>query len=521
MKKRLLAAALAMVMSVGLLSACGQKPAESSSESAPASSQSQPASSSSAAASSEADKPAETVTIRVRHYGVADQVDEAKVIEALNAYTEEKIGVVIEYESLVNSEYHAKTKLDLAADPQFDVFWTNTQHIALARDGALKDLTDLIPKYKALYEAHPQSDWDSVAVDGKNYYLMNKKEAFLDYGVATPKALADKVKAETGIDFNAIEIENGWLGMSALEPYIEAALKIGGSDIDVPVSNLVGIQTWVGLDGRYEKTDKFPLVYDTQTKKIINYLETDYVKECTEMMDRWNEKGFWDERLLMDKVIGTAVYKTPNFVLVGWTTVPDNANNYASRYQAYEAYVKEGSDGYVNNSVNVQSGWCIPATVTDEKIVDAVFRWVELIQTDSQAANLFTFGAEGVHWNYTADGFIEKTDAASGWANATWKTGNYWVTGVLTTEAKNKVEEYDKYNNRAKVYETVGLRLNFTDFSAESTAVSNAWAEYQKQVVYGFDGVEALKSVNEALYAAGLQTLIDEANKQLEAYLAQ
>ena len=162
--------------------------------------------------------------------------------------------------------------MDLAADPQFDFFWTNTNHVSLARDGALLDLTDLIPKYQALYEAHPQADWDSVAVDGKNYYLMNKKEAFLSYGVATPKELADKVKEHTGIDFNDIEVEGGYLGMSAMEEYIEAALEIGGSDIDVPMSQLLSPQTWVGLDGKYEKTDKWPLVYDPATKKIINYL---------------------------------------------------------------------------------------------------------------------------------------------------------------------------------------------------------------------------------------------------------
>ena len=88
-------------------------------------------------------------------------------------------------------------------------------------------------------------------------------------------------------------------------------------------------------------------------------------------------------------------------------------------------------------------------------------------------------------------------------------------------EAKNKIEEYDKYNSRAKTYETVGLRLNLTDFSAETTAVSSAWSEYNKQIVYGFDGVEALEACNQAMYVAGLQTLIDEANKQLDAYLAK
>jgi len=525
MKKRLFAAVLAMVMSVGLLSACGQKPANSGSESTPASSQqSQPADTSSEAskeAATEADKPAETVTIKIRHYGVVDMVDEAKVIEALNKYTEEKIGVVIEYESIANSEYHSKTKLDLAADPDFDLFWSNNKHTALARDGALLDLTDIIPKYKDLYEAHSQADWDSVAVDGKNYFILNKKEAALAYSIATPKALADKVKAEKGIDFNTIEVEGGWLGMSAMEPYIEAALEIGGSDIDVPIYSLVSMKQWVGLDGKYEKTDTWPLVYDPSTKKIVNYLETEDAKAITEMMDEWNEKGFWDERLLMDGVLTSAILETPNFVIAGWTKVPDNEAAYATRYPGYEAYINDATDAYIHSTSNVASGWCIPASVTDEKTIDAVLRWVELIQTDSQAANLFTFGAEGVHWNYTADGYVEKTEAASGWNNATWKTGNYWVTGVLTTEDKDKVEKYTKYNEEAKVYEIVGLRLRWDNHAAEKTAVTNAWKEHEKQILYGFDGMEALEACNKAMHAGGLQAMIDEAQKQLDAYLAQ
>ena len=153
MKKKLVAFLLSMTMCAGMLAGCGSKEETktSSSESQTVQSQGTEAQSSEVQ-STEAEQPQETTNIVVYYRANVQNSDKA-VIEAMNEYSEEKIGVTITYTPIPSSEYKDKLSMDLAAKADIDLCWmaNYTGLKALAEQGALMELTDILAENEELY----------------------------------------------------------------------------------------------------------------------------------------------------------------------------------------------------------------------------------------------------------------------------------------------------------------------------------------------------------------------------------
>ena len=66
-----------------------------------------------------------------------------------------------------------------------------------------------------------------------------------------------------------------------------------------------------------------------------------------------------------------------------------------------------------------------------------------------------------------------------------------------------------------------GFQLDTTPVATEIAQLNTVWSQYQKDVCFGIlDPDTAIKEMNDAMYAAGLQTVIDEKQKQLDEWLA-
>ena len=66
-----------------------------------------------------------------------------------------------------------------------------------------------------------------------------------------------------------------------------------------------------------------------------------------------------------------------------------------------------------------------------------------------------------------------------------------------------------------------GFIFDTTPVSAQFTAVTNVYTEYQKSIEYGIlDPDVAIPEMNEKMMTAGLQDIIDEKQKQFDEFLA-
>ena len=512
MKKKFVAFLLSMTMCAGMLAGCGSKSEEtkaSSSESQTAQSQGTEAQAS--VQSKEEEKPRETTNIVV-YYRANPQNSDQAVIEAMNAYSEEKIGVTITYTPIQSSEYKDKLSMDLAAKADIDLCWmaNYTGLQSLAEQGALMELTDVLTSFEDLYNVMPEKIWESTEYSGNRYIVPNYKESFTSYSVMTPAALADTVKDKYGIDFKEIEC-NGIEELANYEEYILACMKEG---VEFPIPNLVRFYTWLSGDSKYEVLSGI-YVADKETHTVSTYYETPEFAAYVELMQKWNELGIRLEESLLSDFKFDPYLKSGFYAISGWTTVPDNQNQASTRY-GVDVYVNEVTQKTVVNSSATGSGWAIPQY--SEK-ADAVMKWLTLLNTDTEFANIFVYGLEGQNYTVESDGRITMI-ADSGWSNSAWKVTNYLIPSLSTSDPEDKKEQYDQYNQEAVEMVHLGFRPDLTAFSAETATINAIDKEVGTMFDIGLYGVDKLEEAIADMNKAGLEKVKAEIQKQLDEFLA-
>ncbi len=509
MKRKSIARAMAATLVIGLLAGCGStnKPATNTTTESAATQSTVEQS----APSSEVEvEKEETVNISVVVVGSNNQAAQEQVINALNAYSEEKIGVTIKFTAFGWGEFDDAASRMLAAKDDVDVIF-HQGNLTWVSGGALMELSDILPKYPNIVNVMPQEVWDSVKVDGKSYFIPNYKETGTGMTLCTPVELADKVKAEFGIDFNEIEMSSIFDAKN-LEPYLQAC-----KDLGVTYSFATGfdVYSWLaGTDPTYERAGVIPFVINKETFKVSTFYEIPEFKEYLALMQDWNEKGFWLEEQLMSDYDWSAVANSGDFAVMGWTTVPNNEDAYFARHK-FNAYMKEVVPPIVNSSSNIGATWSL--TAYTEK-VDACMKWLELLQTDKEFADLFIFGEEGIQYTREADGRITKIPK-SGWSNDVWKSTNTWNASILSTESLDKYQQYTDYNASAINSPLLGFRPDFTNVNTEKAAVTAIDTEVKSLFGKGFYGEKELEDTIARLKAAGSDKVCAEIQAQLDAWL--
>ena len=82
-----------------------------------------------------------------------------------------------------------------------------------------------------------------------------------------------------------------------------------------------------------------------------------------------------------------------------------------------------------------------------------------------------------------------------------------------------QTKEWNKTGVKSKAY---GFVFNTAPVSNEIAAVQNVYDQYKMSLECGVvDPEETLKEMNEQLYAAGLQAIIDEKQAQLDKWAAE
>ena len=509
-KTRILALVLAVLMLAGIFAGCAKTPASST---APA-----PTPSEAADSKTESQKPQELVDIVWYVDSGSVRNNEKNVVAAMNEYSKEKIGVTVTLNTLMSSDYKNKLSMDLASDADIDMAflasWQGQQ--TLIEQKAIMDITDLLPNYPNLLAVMPETIWESSEFDGRRYLIPNYKEAFLGYSYITPKAVADKVKAEKGIDVQSIQL-NGIRDIEKLIPYMEAAKEVCNVSIGIGEPNM-----WNGQSlkpGQWENIYDQYFVDNTTDKVNITFL-TDEYEQFVKTMYQINKKG-----LVLDEA-ATKDYSTnilPDYLKKGdyaisqWTTVPDNINNATMRY-GVDVYAIQLTGNYQNSSIALGSAYAIAAK---SKKADACLRYLELLNTDTKLADMFVYGQEGVDFKYNADGLVEVSEN-SGWNNAVWKACSYMTPTLATTEAKDKKEQYTEANKSATPYRSLGFRANTTAVTAELAAIKNVTDEYNQFMTFGFyNPDEKLEEYRSKLKTAGVEKVIAEIQSQYDAWLKE
>lgn len=452
----------------------------------------------------------EVTNIVVYYYGSNNQVNQDKVIAAMNEYSKEKIGVTIEFHAFANSEYKDKLSMDLAAKTDIDLCWmaSYTNMSSLCNEDALMDLTDIIPQYEDLYNVMPEKIWKSTEFEKKMYYVPNYKESFISYSVITPVEMADTVKAKYGIDFSEIQCSS-IREIGNYESYILACMQEG---VNIPIPGLINYQKWIASDDRYDLIE-IPFVMNKETHEVSSYFDTPEYEEYVALMKHWNDLGIRVEEPLMSDFKDTPYWQSGKYAIGGWSTVPDNQNAASTRYNV-PVYLNQATNLYLTSGTAIGSGWSV---TNYSKKADACMKWLTLLNTDTEFADMFMYGLEGENYKVEENGTITLIPD-TGWKNSAWRATNFKVLTLLSTDAPDKKEQYETLNEQAIPTASLGFQPDTSAVSGEISAINAVISEHQDMLNYGFYSVEDLAKIRASLKAAGSDKVVAELQKQIDEF---
>ncbi len=149
-------------------------------------------------------------------------------------------------------------------------------------------------------------------------------------------------------------------------------------------------------------------------------------------------------------------------------------------------------------------------------------KFLNLLNTDPYVMTLLNYGVEGVHYNKNAEGEVEFTDARSTYSPWTNGLGNVTLLPPQKGQGADFQKNFAEFYGNAKTLPTVGFIFDAEPVETEIAAVANIKEAYALSLCTGsVDVDEKLPELLKKLDDAGMQKIVDEANRQLEAFLAK
>jgi hypothetical protein len=256
--------------------------------------------------------------------------------------------------------------------------------------------------------------------------------------------------------------------------------------------------------------------------KIIPIWEDEEYMEMLRCLHRWYEKGYINP----DAATTTELpYSLLNPVRSGtaWT--------------GYKGWSDPQTVGFnvklvryigPNMSRATQQGSLIAINAAaSEENVKACLKYMELLYTDRAFRDLLAYGIEGEHFEYYEDTVI-RTDAGSDkYLLDNFVTGPA-ISASVVSAGKEVLADPDQWKKvyegykTAKQSDTNGFSFDGESTEAERAALYAIYETYFSELVTGTADPDAtMKEMSELMYTAGLQAVLDEAQRQLDEYLEE
>lgn len=489
--KRTLATLLTAVMAIGTLTACGSDSKETN-----ASGQD---------------------VVELIWYQIGDaQKDTSLVLEKVNEYTAEKIGVKIKINNVGWGDYNQKMQVVINTGDDWDLCFTSSwanDYLQNVQKGAFLELDDLLQsKGSDLLNLIDERFWKAAKVNGKTYGVPNEKEIGSVPMWAFTKEYVDKYNIPYQ-DLHSLEDLEPWLQLiHEKEPDVVPLYLIG--DFSVP-TYMDKIQDPVGIE------------YDDENLTVQNLFETEKMVSTLKTVRKYYEAGYINK----DAATATNDKSVKRFVTKG------DGQPYAEliwgKELGYEVVTSEIMETRVTNA---SARGSITAVNKNSKHAEKAVEFINLVNTDEYLRNLLNYGIEGVHYTkvpvpaeelkaaegkpYTFDVKVKLDPVKSkDYSAPYWVQGGLFNTYVMDNEPVDKWATFKEFNDSSVEAPSFGFDFNLEPVSTQVAGFLNVRDEFGKSLYTGSVDPEVyIPELIRKLEATGIQEVIDEMQKQIDEW---
>lgn len=490
--KKGLALGCAAAMTVGLLSGCGKK--------------------------AETNESGQEV-VELTWYQVGDaQKDAQLVLDEVNKYTTEKIGVKLNIINVGWGDYNQKMQVVINTGDKWDLCftcsWTN-DYLQNAQKGAFLELDDLLTKEgKEMYDAIDPRFWEAAKVGGKTYGVPSEKEIGNMPMWVFNKELVEKY------DIPYTEIQT----LEDLEPWL-ATIKENEPDV-VPLYLTRDYTAPTYMD---KIQDPVGIEYGDAELKVQNVFQTEKMLSTLDTMRKYYQAGYINK----DAATASDDKSIKRFVTKG------DGQPYAeliwSKDLGYEVVATPIMETQITNA---SARGALTAVNKNSDHPEKAVELLNLINTDTYLRNLLNYGIEGTHWTkvevdpeeakaaegkpYIYDCKVKLDPARSkDYSVPYWVQGGLFNTYVLENEPIDKWAIFKEFNDSSEEAPSFGFDFDLTPVSTQVAGFRNVLDEFGKSLYTGsVDPAEYLPQLQKKLDATGVQDVIDEMQKQIDEWKA-
>lgn len=442
------------------------------------------------------------------------QKDADLVLDKVNEYTADKIGVSLQIISIPGGDYTQKMQTVIntgsAWDLCFTCSWAN-DYLQNANKGVFLALDELLTGTE-MYQSIDERFWRAAQVQGNIYGVPSEKElGNMPMWVFT-KEYVDKY------DIPYLELHE----LEDLEPWLQLIKEKEPDVIPLYITKDYTAPTYMD-----KILDPVGIEYGDDTLTVKNVFETDRMKETLRTMRKYYQAGYINK----DAAIASDDKNVKRFVTKG------DGQPYADliwgRTLGYDVVTSPIMDTSITNS---SARGALTAVNARSSHPEEAVALLNLINTDEYLRNLLNYGIEGVHWErvpvakaeIAAQGgkpYIYDTrvrinkDAAENYSVAYWVQGGLFRTYVQENEPLDKWAVFKEFNDLSEEAPSFGFDFDVKPVSTQAAGFRTILDEFGKALYTGsVDPDEYLPKLQEKLETTGIRKVINEMQQQVNEW---
>lgn len=487
-----------------------------------------------------ADNPVE-ITILLDGNNVTD---DAAVLEQLNPYLQEKIGVTIKpiWGTWANFDDLALNAVNTGSD-EYDIMftcsWTKNEYAKYAAAGAYVRLDDpaddLMAEYGAeLKEALPELLFEGAMTTGpdgeKGIYAV---PGFKDFATMNCWDVNVTLLEKYGYTLEDVE-KAGFYGWDEIFAKVKAGEEAERGGVFYPfVFEGAVVERFVDMTPIVTGDSGLLLSYIMNSEDVSqpgphgvtfqNKYATEEFKKFAEQMRAYYQAGYIDPAIAIGETATDAwrnAQSTASYLISSEVSLYGYEYTTSAQREIDVAYILTTDAPYIDNT-SVQGA--MMAISANSAHPEEAFKFLALLNTDPYVMTLLNYGVEDIHYTKNDVGEIEFTDTRKNsytvWTNG---VGNITLLPPQKGQGADFQERFAEFYAGSKKLPIYGFTFNPEPVEKEIAAVANIKEAYSLTLCTGAADVETvLPEFLQKMEEAGMQKIVDEANAQLEAFLAE
>ena len=461
--------------------------------------------------------------IELYYFTFVPPKDVTHVEDAINAITEPQINTHVNITVLDISSYIQQIGIMMSGGEQIDLMMTgfaSASYSAMTAQKQLMDISEYLddygPNIKATIGDMIKATTVGDAIYGLPVYrnVVSSNYIHMRADVLEDLGLTEKARNMTSFDeyieiLQAVRDSEKW-------NYLKLCLYQNGAG---------PLQLNANASGNFADTDAFDQLGDTlgivrvdENGKVTLNMESDSYKACAAMLRDWYNEGymFYD----LGGAGGSCEDYVKNDALFSFiSTAEFGAENAKSAAAGRPMVSVQIYKGELSSEACTKFAYCVPTTAKEP---EAAIAFLNLAYTSREINNLIAWGVEGVDYE-VVDGvaqYIEGNEEPA-YHLFDYSVPNQFLVYPWSGDSADFREQSEADLKSAKVSKYLGFTCDLSNFVNETAAVSNVIEEYTEQIGSGQASEAALEEFIAKLKSVNVQAILDEYQKQLDAWLAE